>query len=223
MSDWTIETVLEDWIADRTISRRKHAFLKQMHDINVNSGGEPLICPSHISSELDLPNGSSWPDVIADFLDFIEGQKVGHAVTKHKLELGSSGSVNNNDSDEINDYVMTLDSIMETYIEKGRITKRQLTFLEELFQMGLNSLRNTERPKKDYKVRIHWLNHLPVLDEDIREDCACLDDVCVASLLDFLNPIKNNKISRIELVRAEIKRLYPPVYEYSQMDYDHMM
>ena len=223
MSDWTIETVLEDWIADRTISRRKLAFLKQMHDINVNSGGEPLICPSHISSELDLPNGSSWPDVIADFLDFLEGKKVGHTVTKHQMELGSSGSVNNNDSDDINDYVMTLDSIMETYIEKGRITKRQLTFLEELFQIGLNSLRYTERPKKGYEARLHWLNHLPVSDEDVREDGACLDDVCVASLLDFLNPIKNNKISRIELVRAEIKRLYPPVYEYSQMDYDHMM
>ena len=91
MSDWTIESVLEDWISDRTKpSRRKLAFLKQMHDINVKSGGEPHICPSHISSELDLPNGSSWPDVIADFLDFIESQKVGHTVVKHKFELGNS-------------------------------------------------------------------------------------------------------------------------------------
>ena len=88
-NDWTIEAVLEGWIADRTKpSRRKLAFLKQMHNINVASGGEPLICPSHICKELDLPNGSTWPYVIADFLDFIEGQKVGHTVTKHKMELG---------------------------------------------------------------------------------------------------------------------------------------
>ena len=220
--EWTIEDVLEGWIADRTISRRKRAFLKQMHDINVSSDSEPLICPNHISSELDLPDGSSWPDVLANFLDFIEGQKVGHKVLDHQMELGSAGSMSNDDFDDIDDYVMTLDSIMETWIGKGRITKRQLTFLEELFQMGLNILRNTERPNKDFKARVHWLNHLPVLEEDIREDCGCLDDVCIASLLDFLNPIKNNKISRIKLVRAEMKRLYPPVIEYSQMDYDHM-
>ena len=67
--EWTIEDVLEGWIADRTISRRKRAFLKQMHDINVSSDSEPLICPNHISSELDLPDGSSWPDVLANFLD----------------------------------------------------------------------------------------------------------------------------------------------------------
>ena len=80
MSDWTIQDVLEGWIADRTISRRKLAFLKQMHEINVNSEGQPLICPSNISKELDLPNGSTWPYVIADFLDFHEGQRVGHTV-----------------------------------------------------------------------------------------------------------------------------------------------
>ena len=92
-NDWTIEAVLEGWIADRTKpSRRKLAFLKQMHNINVVSGGEPLICPSHICKELDLPNGSTWPYVIADFLDFLEGQKVGHTVAKHKMELGEKHS-----------------------------------------------------------------------------------------------------------------------------------
>ena len=120
--DWTIKDVLEGWIADRKISRRKLAFLKQMHNINVASGGEPLICPNHISSELDLPNGSSWPDVIADFLDYQEGLKLGHTVTKHKLELGSSGSVRKiNDVSVVgigNEDVITVDSVMETWIKK---------------------------------------------------------------------------------------------------------
>ena len=58
-------------------------FVKKKHVID-----KPLICPSRIFTELELPNGSSWPDVIADFLDFIEGQKVGYTLTKHKMELG---------------------------------------------------------------------------------------------------------------------------------------
>ena len=115
--DWTIEKVLEGWIADRKISRRKLAFLKQMHNLNVNSGGESLICPSHISSELDLPNGSSWPFVIADFLDYQEALKLGHTVTKHKIELGEKTfSKVSGEEDEPDAVVLTVDSLIDDYI-----------------------------------------------------------------------------------------------------------
>ena len=219
MSDWTIKDVLEGWIADRTISRRKLAFLKQMHEINVNSEGLPLICPSNISRELDLPNGSTWPYVIADFLDFIEGQKVGHTVTRHKLELGSSGSVRKiNDASVVgigNDDVITIDSVMETWIERRKITNRQLSFLQEVFDIGLKSLSNHNQPARYYDAEQHWLSHIPMYDQDIREDGNCLEIVPIACLLDHLDPIRTNDKSRIQELRPLIKELYTPSEDFT--------
>ena len=79
--DLTLESVLEDWIADRKLSRKKIAFLKQFHQMNLYGDGLPSICPSYFSSELDLPNGSYWSLVVADLLDFLE------KTSKHKCEL----------------------------------------------------------------------------------------------------------------------------------------
>ncbi len=70
--DLTLESVLEDWIADRKLSRRKIAFLKQVHQMNLYGDGLPSICPSYFSSELDLPDGSYWSLVVADLLDFLK-------------------------------------------------------------------------------------------------------------------------------------------------------
>ena len=79
--DWTLESIFEDWIADRKLSRRKIAFLKQFHQMNLYGDGLPSICPSYFSSELDLPNGSYWSLVVADLLDYLE------KTSKHKCEL----------------------------------------------------------------------------------------------------------------------------------------
>ena len=43
--DLTLESVLEDWIADRKLSKRKIAFLKQVHQMNLYGDGLPSICP----------------------------------------------------------------------------------------------------------------------------------------------------------------------------------
>ena len=82
--DWTLESIFEDWIADRKLSRRKIAFLKQNHHMNVYGDGLEKICPSYFSSELDLPNGSYWSWVIADLLDHLE------KTSKHKTSLFTS-------------------------------------------------------------------------------------------------------------------------------------
>ncbi len=82
--DWTLESIFEDWIADRKLSRRKIAFLKQNHHMNVYGDGLEKICPSYFSSELDLPNGSYWSWVIADLLDHLEN------TSKHKTSLFTS-------------------------------------------------------------------------------------------------------------------------------------
>tara|TARA_S200000501_G_C20570715_1_gene632789 strand:- start:231 stop:527 length:297 start_codon:yes stop_codon:yes gene_type:complete len=79
--DLTIQSVLEDWITDRKLPRTKKAFLKQVHLMNLYGDDLPSICPSYFSSELDLPNGSSWSLVVADLLDHLE------KTSKHKCEL----------------------------------------------------------------------------------------------------------------------------------------
>ena len=42
--DLTLESVLEDWIADRKLLRRKIAFLKQVQQMNLYGDGYPSIC-----------------------------------------------------------------------------------------------------------------------------------------------------------------------------------
>ena len=79
--DLTLESIIEDWIANRKLSRRKIAFLKQVHQMNLYGDGLPSICPSYFSSELDLPDGSYWSLVVADLLDFLE------KTSKYKCEL----------------------------------------------------------------------------------------------------------------------------------------
>ncbi len=68
-------------IADRKLSRRKIAFFKQVHQINLNGHGLPSICPSYFSYELDLPDGSYWTFIVADLLDHLE------KTSKNKCEL----------------------------------------------------------------------------------------------------------------------------------------
>ena len=91
--DWTMQSIIEDWIADRKVSRRKQAYLRQLHDQHVYNE-EMQVCPiydiapSYICDELEIDHGSNWCYVLAEFLDFLESEKVGHTVTKHKLAVG---------------------------------------------------------------------------------------------------------------------------------------
>ena len=55
--DWTIRSVFEDWIADRTLSRRKTAFLEtthtqMMHVLENESCMEPNVAPNWMRTEL---------------------------------------------------------------------------------------------------------------------------------------------------------------------------
>ena len=208
MSDWTIKQVLEEYIADRTKpSRRKLAFLKQMHEINVNSDSFPLVCPSYISKELDLPNGTSWAYVVADFLDFIEGQKVGHTVTKHKMELGVETK-----SIDLDSIVLTVDSVIEDYISERELSKRKVDFLEETYLTILNSLSDHTTESRYYYSKQDWLTFFEnyLNDDDLNEDGKCLEILCIASLLDIVKPIRLANCSRRDKVRPLIKKLFTP-------------
>ena len=204
--DWTIEAVLEGWIADRTKpSRRKLAFLKQMHNINVVSGGEPLICPSHISKELELPNGSTWPYVIADFLDFIEGQKVGHTVTKHKMELGKHHTFEN---PPVESKIINESNVLCDFIANEEISESRKDFLLGKHDETLGNMEYVMVHGSKYRTEtycpdgiIEGLNKLA----KSREYPKQLDiyyphwELAIAFALDLINWIEKDEILESEL------------------------
>ena len=93
--EWTVETVLEDWVANRKLSRRKIAFLEQFHQHQLHGAVGDMIgflptAPAHICKALDLNEGCTWWWVVAELLDFIESEKLGHKVTLHRWQAENS-------------------------------------------------------------------------------------------------------------------------------------
>ena len=73
-ADWTIESVLDDYIADNKLSRRKRAYLQAVFDRTIDSIEEAVsldIAGSIYCSELELPQGSYWCQCVAAALDFM--------------------------------------------------------------------------------------------------------------------------------------------------------
>ena len=74
-SDWTIESVIDDYLADDKLSRRKLAWLEQSYDrilSSVELAHSFDIAGGVYCSELELPRGSYWCQCIAAALDFIK-------------------------------------------------------------------------------------------------------------------------------------------------------
>ena len=207
--EWTIENVLEGWISDRTISRRKRAFLKQMHEINVKSDGIPLVCPSHISSALDLPNGSAWPYVVADLLDYLEGQEVGHTVTRHKLALGIDLSHQNIDEKKIDESKIINElNVLNDFISNEEISESRKNFLLGKHDELLGNMEYVMVHGSKYRTEtycpdgiIEGLNKLA----KSREYPKQLDiyyphwELAIAFALDLINWIEKDEILESEL------------------------
>ena len=90
--------------------------------------------------------------------------------------------------------------------------KKATFFLEYVFEIGLKSLSNRQ-PARYYDAEQHWLSHVPMSDEDIREDSNCLEMVPIPSIRSFKS-IRTNDKSRIEVVRPLIKELYTPSEDF---------
>ncbi len=80
--DWTIRSVFEDWIDDRTLSRRKKAFLEtthtqMVHNLEYESVMESNVAPSWMSDELDKSHLIFECQCVADLLDFVSPVKDG--------------------------------------------------------------------------------------------------------------------------------------------------
>ena len=74
--DWTIQSCVEDWYADRTLSRRKLAFLEQNHERTMQEIGMVTsfsVADGFYADELDLAKGSFWVQLQAALLDLLKG------------------------------------------------------------------------------------------------------------------------------------------------------
>ena len=90
--DWTIRSVFEDWIADRTLSRRKKAFLEtthtqMVHNLEYEACSEPNVAPSWMNDELDKPELIYECQCVADLLDFLSPVKEGQTRASHIFNL----------------------------------------------------------------------------------------------------------------------------------------
>ena len=68
------ESILESWIARRKLSAKKLDYLEKEYEQGLQAVPEAvslMIAGSEYSSELDLPTGSYWIQVIADLLDHL--------------------------------------------------------------------------------------------------------------------------------------------------------
>jgi hypothetical protein len=67
--------VVDLWVADRQLSRRKLAFLENVYQQSVDSLDRLAsfdIAPRFYCEELDVPNATYWVQVIASLLDFLK-------------------------------------------------------------------------------------------------------------------------------------------------------
>lgn len=69
----TTEEIAENWIADRSLPTEIVELLEEAQATNLETAGlaSPSIAPSYICTELDLPQGSTWPEVVASLLDAV--------------------------------------------------------------------------------------------------------------------------------------------------------
>lgn len=132
-SSWTVDAVLEEWLADRKLSRRKKAFLNQFHQHQLNNAaGEMMkflpVAPAHICEALDLPNASTWAVVVAELLDFDDSEKSGHKVTTHtwQLENGTTEEppVSKSETKIVNEL-----NVLNEFISLKRISSLRKLFL----------------------------------------------------------------------------------------------
>jgi hypothetical protein len=94
MRDQDVQDVVDSWIADRTLSRRKRAFLQTVVDQFLESGSDsPDIASGFDCSEVDLPDGHHYGiQVVASILDHVDPlPSAPSRLTQVTAELEASG------------------------------------------------------------------------------------------------------------------------------------
>lgn len=73
--DFDLVDVVEAWVAERQLPKAMQAFLAEEHQRSLDEPAwSPPIAPANYCTELDLPEGSTWPEVVASLLDALTGR-----------------------------------------------------------------------------------------------------------------------------------------------------
>jgi hypothetical protein len=86
--DFDLSVVVETWASIGEIPRHWQESLVHEHERNIREpAGSPPIAPANYCSELDLPEGSTWPEVVASILDVLTGRPTWEHLRKVKIAL----------------------------------------------------------------------------------------------------------------------------------------
>ena len=217
--DWTVETVLESWVADPKLSRRKIAFLEQFHKHQLHAAVHDMIgfmpaAPTHICEALGLPNACTWAAVVAELLDRLESEKSGVKVTTHTWQLE-----NHTSEEPPNNVVPESKIVNEENVLKDFIRLKNMSSLRRIF---LNREHEDRLRRMEYAM-VHgndWSGEmLPTLDiidglNDLAKEKGYPKkledlpwyDLATAFALDLINWIEKDQVYEDELTE-EVDRI----------------
>lgn len=87
--DFDLVDVFETWVADRELPKTMRAFLADAHQENLDEPpGFPSIAPASCCAEMELPQGSTWPEVVASLLDALTGRPTWEHLREVQIAMG---------------------------------------------------------------------------------------------------------------------------------------
>ena len=84
--------VVETWVSEQQLPKAMQAFLAEEHQRSLDEPVlSPPIAPANYCTELDLPEGSTWPEVVASILDTLTGRPTWEHLREVQIALDLGG------------------------------------------------------------------------------------------------------------------------------------
>jgi len=227
-SAWTVETVLEDYISERKLSRRKLAFLEQFHKHQLHGAVGDMIgflptAPAHICEALDLQSGCTWAGVVAELLDHIHSEKNGHKVTLHTWQLENS-TTEEPPAIVPESKIVNEENVLKDFIRLKKMSSLRRLFLTREHEDRLRRMEYQMVHGNDWNGEFLPCQNEKELHESIEvikglndlakekgypkelDDCFIQYDLATAFALDLINWIEKDQVYEDELTE-EIDRI----------------
>ena len=209
--EWNPETILEEWIADRKLSRRKIAYLEQFHQQNLHGAVGDMIgflpvAPAHICKALDLPTGCSMWHCVVELLDFIESEKLGYKVTTRRYQA-EIPTFEKPPTNVVQSKIINEINVLSDFIAKEEISESRKNFLLGKHDETLENMEYVMVHGSKWKTEtcpdgiIEGLNNLAKTTEYPKklDNCYPYWELAVAFSLDLINWIEKDEILESEL------------------------
>jgi hypothetical protein len=87
--DFDLVDVVETWVADGELPKAMRAFLAEEHQRTLDEpAGSPPLAPSNYCAELELPEGSTWQEVVASLLGALRGRPTWEHLREVQIAMG---------------------------------------------------------------------------------------------------------------------------------------